>query len=125
MTDLGTIGGAVSQGYAINASGDILGTSNLRQRRQITASARRQSCHLKQRLRACSTPQSEAIIVEQALSPGGIVYDLFLYTGGAMYDLNALLAPSDPLYGLVHFNAIGRTSGAAMNDSGQIVVSDT
>ncbi len=39
----------------------------LRQRRQISASARRQSCRTKQRLRACSTPRPVAIIVEQAL----------------------------------------------------------
>jgi len=44
----------------------------IRQRRQISASARRQSCRSKQRLRACSTPQAEATIVEQALSSGKI-----------------------------------------------------
>ncbi len=40
----------------------------VRQRRQISASARRQSCRSKQRLRACSIQQNEALIVEQALS---------------------------------------------------------
>jgi hypothetical protein len=45
------------------------GTRWLRQRRQISAAARRQSCRSKQRLRACSTPRhGAAIIVEQALS---------------------------------------------------------
>ncbi len=44
------------------------GAAELRQRRQISASARRQSCRSKQRLRACSTQQNEALIVEQALS---------------------------------------------------------
>jgi hypothetical protein len=38
------------------------------QRRPIRASARRQSCRPKQRLRACSTPLSVAIIVDHALS---------------------------------------------------------
>ena len=50
--------------------------SIVRQRWQITASARRQSCRLKQRLRACSTPRSEAIIVEQALSADRIVFNI-------------------------------------------------
>jgi hypothetical protein len=43
-------------------------TQVLRQRRQISASARRQSCRSKQRLRDCSTRQIEALIGEQALS---------------------------------------------------------
>jgi predicted transposase YbfD/YdcC len=43
-------------------------TGLLRHRRQISASARRQRCRFKQRLRARSTQQLDSLIVERALS---------------------------------------------------------
>jgi hypothetical protein len=42
--------------------------ASLRHRRQISASARRQRCRVKQRLRARSTQQLDSVIVERALS---------------------------------------------------------
>ena len=47
-----------------------ISSSDGRRRRQLSASARRQSCPIKQKLRACSTPRPEAIVVEQGLSNG-------------------------------------------------------
>jgi len=48
--------------------GALVSLQALRQRRQISASARRQSCRSKQKLRACSTVHSDSFIFEQALS---------------------------------------------------------
>jgi hypothetical protein len=53
---------------AARASEPHVRTPRLRHRRQISASARRQRCRFKQRLRARSTQQLDALIVERVLS---------------------------------------------------------
>ena len=44
----------------------------------------------------------------------------FVYTGGAMYNLNTLVSPTDPLYG-----AITLIDAEGINDSGQILANGT
>jgi TonB family protein len=72
-----------------NEGGDV------RQRRQISASARRQSCRPKQRLRAWSTPRNEAVIVGQALrvriviAPDGQVTSINVVQGSGSSVLDA------------------------------------
>jgi probable HAF family extracellular repeat protein len=51
-----------------------------------------------------------------SLIAGDAATHAFLYSGGTMYDLNALIAPTDPLYGVVTLN-----QARGINDSGQIV----
>jgi probable HAF family extracellular repeat protein len=128
MTDLGTLGGTASTGQAMNAYGAVTGSST-------TAGG---ASHAFVAVGGGMTDlgtlggatsfgyaiNARGEVLGTALTSAG-VNDPFLYTGGVLYDVNALLAPTDPLYGLVQFTGTNvRTTGVGsemLNDSGQFL----
>jgi len=125
MTDLGTLGGDLSQAYAINDAGQVVGQAYLPG--NVKAHAFLDETGPLKDLGDLSGDYSEALalnstgsqIVGKASVPnssGFIVYHAFLWSGGSMMDLNSLI-PSDS--GWVLSEATG------INDGGQIVGTGT
>ena len=121
LNDIGTLGGADSQGYAINASGDVAGWANT-STGDTHAFLYDDSTGIMIDLGTLGTgTQSEARglndsdeVVGYSLTNAGVPYCLvfnvatptctaFLYDAGTTFDLNALISPTDPLYGDVYF----------------------
>ena len=120
MHDIGTLGGTQSAGYGINDSGRVTGYS------YTSGDAGQHAFLYDGAMHDIGTLGGKYIVSEGygINASGQVVGDLyggngqraFLYDGGIMYDLNTLLAPTDPLYGMVTLiGAIG------INDAGQIV----
>jgi len=122
MHDLGTLGGPSSYAFGINNSGVVTGGAEY-----ASGSGARHAFLYDGTMHDIGTlggSNSEGLaindsgwIVGDSYTAGGITFsDAFLYEGGTMYDLNSLLAPTDPLYGMVAF-----LTAYAINDAGQIV----
>lgn len=123
MVDLGTLGGAHSRGTAINALGWVAGDS------QITGSSSYHAFrHDGTTILDLGTLPGDAQSFAYGINAAGWVVGLsvpavgsaraFLHDGTTMHDLNGLIAPEDPLYGLVTLQ-----NGSYIHDNGWMLAS--
>jgi probable HAF family extracellular repeat protein len=119
MIDLGTLPGYESFGHAINTSGQVTGYLL-----QNNGGSTQAFLYNGATMIGLGTPSGFSDSNGWGINDGNeVVGDLdrasnetaFLYTGGAIYDLNGLIAPADPLYGRVRFSL-----AAGINNTGQI-----
>jgi probable HAF family extracellular repeat protein len=122
MHDLGTLGGAVSLGYGINPGGQVTGTAD-------TASGSTHAFLYDGTMHDLGTlggTSSSGIGINAhgqvtgSASLGNGDTHAFLYDNSAMRDLNGLLSPQDPLYGLITLD-----QGRRITDAGQILATGT
>ena len=120
MQDLGTLGGSLSVGDAINAAGQITGaadTSNGEQHAFLWDGATMQDLGtLGGRFSAGNAINASGQITGHADLAGFHGQHAFLWDGSTMHDLNALIDAADPLRPYV---TLGQ--GIDINDRGQIV----
>ena len=119
MTDLGTLGGGYSAAYAINNAGQIVGSS-------VNASGRQNAFFYQNGVMTdlgwlgsgsyarAVNEHGQAVV---ALSNGGG----WLYSGGAMHDLNTLIDPASGLtiQDVRDINDLGQIVGSACNSFGE------
>ena len=120
MIDLGTLGGSEGTAYGVNANGWVVGTSFL-PGNMVTHPFLYDGISmidlgtLGGNSGYAEDINASAQIVGRAATPGG-PYHAFLHDDGVMFDLNTLIATTDPLYGM---GAL--IDARAINDAGQIV----
>ena len=125
MTDLGTLGGTSSAAKAINAAGQVTGTSarasgGVQHAFLSSGGAMTDLGTLGTTSAGFAVNGSGEVVGISTLSTGAIVP--FLYTGGTMYDVNALISPSDPVYHAVQFVSAFDSPNEDMNDNHQLMV---
>lgn len=120
MTDLGTLGGANSWGYGINASGQVTGTAATVDTPGYAGHVFLYSDGTMTDLGTLGGEYAESTAISASGQVTGWSYladnvtqRAFLYSGGTMYDLNSLVVSG--LAGVI------LTSATAINDKGQIV----
>ena len=122
VQDLGTLGGDGSGGAAINALGEITGTSSLTPNGFNHAFLCRDGVMYD--LGTLGENLSEGYGINDKGEVVGLIganegnTQAFVYDDGTMYDLNKLIAPTDPLASTVKF-----VQGLAINNTGQIAAS--
>jgi probable HAF family extracellular repeat protein len=122
MTDLGTLGGPNSAAWLINKSGQIAGSSD------ILPSGSHAFVYSGGTMTDLGTLGGPTSAPSDLNDSGQVVgtsdtatgQSVFLYANGVMKDLNALVDPSDPLFGKVLFTAWSGPPG--IDDNGRIVV---
>jgi probable HAF family extracellular repeat protein len=120
MTDLGTLGGSYSAGYSINDSGQVTGNATTSGsaigRAFLYSNGVMTDLGTLGGLGSIGRSVNSNGQATGSASTGRNGDHAFLYSSGKMYDLNLLVALTDPLYGAVTF-----TEARGINDSGQIV----
>ena len=117
IIDLGTLGGTYSMGYAINASGDVTGYSEV-------SGQMHAFLYSKGKIRDLGTLGGGFSLGLAVNSDGKVVGvaktaiedHAFLFSEGRMFDLNELITPKSPLKGIVKL--VGAT---AITDNGYIL----
>lgn len=123
MTDLGTLGGTGSEGYAINASGQATGQAGTGGTEDFSH-AFLYSNGVMTDLGTAGGYSSGGVAINSSgqvtgsnlTQNTGYAEHAIVYTGGAMKDLNSLIPPEQA----AKFTLI---EGVAINDNGQILVS--
>jgi len=118
MLDLGTLGGAFSEGNAINKRGQVTGWSTSAGDAETHAflwngSAMRDLGTMGGTGSVGHAINSKGQVTGSATLQAGGFTHAFLWKGGAMHDLNDLIHPLQP--------NITLTDGVAINDRGQIL----
>jgi probable HAF family extracellular repeat protein len=122
MQDLGTLGGNVSEGEAINNNGEVAGWSSIDSNGPVHAFLYNGTTM--QDLGTLGGPESfgygindlgDVVGWSQTGDPSDPDH-IFLYKDGTMFDVSKLIVPTDPLFGKVKLS-----SATGINNTGQIV----
>jgi len=117
LNTLGTLGGTYSNGYAINATGQVVGISALPGDSNARAFLYSNGAMIDLGSILGGASNAQAIndsgdVVGQSFSASAESSHAFLYSNGAMFDLNSLISPNSGWL---------LTSATGINDLGQII----